>query len=218
MANVAAPFGFRQFGQREGTAPTAGFERLFINSSDTNLYFTGDLVNCSSASNAFITTPSSASGIINQFAQAGIFQGCEFFSPQVGRVVWSSFFPGNLGNSSNPCNAYVCTNPEQLYIVQGTSNGVLSSTSIGMGYMATTSQSSLGNQTTGQSAMSLASSFPTGLSSNAVIRVVDLYSNYAPPGVNGTSSGAEGLQIAVVQLLGLTRRIQSITGLTYPTT
>ncbi len=214
MANTIAPFGFRQFGQREGTAPTAGMERMFINSSDTNLYFTGDIVNASSANNSFITNPSSVTGIINMYAMAGVFQGCEYYSPAVGRVVWNSYFPGSVGSSS-PCNAYVCTNPEQLYIVQGTSAAVLTSTSVGMGYTATIVVSSLGNQLTGQSVMSLASSFPTGLSSNAVIRVVDLYANYAPPGVNGTSTGAEGGQIAVVQLVGLTRRQSA--GLVYPT-
>jgi|KBSMisStandDraft_5_1062788.scaffolds.fasta_scaffold210092_2 hypothetical protein len=215
MANTNAPFGFRQFGRAEGGAPTAGFDRLFINSSDTNLYFTGDIVNRSSANNAFITNPSSAVGIINEYGMAGVFLGCEYYSATVGRVVWSSYFPGNVGSSS-PANAYVCTDDKQRYIVQGTSGAVLTSTSIGMGYTATVQNSSLGNQATGQSVMTLASSFPTGLSSNAVIRVVDLYSNYAPPGVNGTSTGAEGFQVAVVQLVGLA--FQQASGLVYPTT
>lgn len=215
MVNTNAPFGFRQFGRREGSAPTAGMERFFINSSDTNLYFTGDIVNVSSANNQFITNPTSAAGIINAYAMAGVFQGCEYYSPAVGRVVWNSYFPGAVGSSS-PCNAYVCTDPEQVYIVQGTSGAVLTSTSVGMGYLPSVTVSSLGNQATGQSVMTLASSFPTGLSSNAVIRVVDLYSNYAPPGVNGTSTGAEGYQVAVVQLVGLTRNQGG--GLVYPTT
>src|SRR5512143_3180118 len=215
MVNTNAPFGFRQFGRREGGAPTAGLERLFINSSDTNLYFTGDIVNRSSANNQFITNPSSAAGIINVYGQAGVFLGCEYYSPAVGRVVWNSFFPGSVGSSS-PCNAYVCTDPEQLYIVQGTSGAVLTSTSVGMGYMPSVQISSLGNQTTGQSVMTLASSAPTGLSSNAVIRVVDLYSNFAPPGVNGTSTGTEGYQVAVVQLTGLA--FGQGGGLVYPTT
>lgn len=215
MVNTNAPFGFRQFGRREGGAPTAGLERLFINSSDTNLYFTGDIVNRSSANNQFITNPSSATGIINQYAQAGVFLGCEYYSPAVGRVVWNSYFPGSVGSSS-PCNAYICTDPEQLYIVQGTSGAVLTSTSVGMGFTATTSQSSLGNQATGQSVMTILSSAPTGLSSNSAVRVVDLYSNFAPPGVNGTSTGSEGFQVAVVQLTGLA--FGQGGGLVYPTT
>lgn len=215
MVNTNAPFGFRPFQHREGSAPTMGMERFFINSSDTNLYFTGDIVNASSANGSFITNPSSGAGIVNNYAMLGVFQGCEYYNPSVGRTVWNSFFPASVGSSS-PCNAYVITDPDMLYIVQGTSGGVLTSTSIGMGYTASPSVSSLGNQTNGQSVMTLASSFPTGLSSNAVIRVVDLYSNYAPPGVNGTSTGSEGYQIAVVQLMGTVR--SNYLGLTFPTT
>jgi hypothetical protein len=201
MANTNAPFGFRPFGRKEGGAPTAGLTRYFINSSDTNLYFTGDIVNASSANGAFITNPSSATGIVNTYNMLGVFQGCEYFSPAVNKTVWNSYFPGNVGSSS-PCNAYVITDPEQRYIVQGTSGAVLNASYVGYGFTATTSVSSLGNQLSGQSVMTLATSFPTALSSNAVIRLLDLYSNYAPPGVNGTSTTAEGFQIAVVQLVG----------------
>lgn len=215
MANTTAAFGFRQFGQREGSAPTAGMEKFTINSSDTNLYFTGDIVNCSSANNSIITNPSSVLGIINMYAQAGVFQGCEYYSPAVGRVVWNSYFPASVGSSS-PCTAYICTNPDQLYLVQGTSGAVLTSTSIGMGYPHTLLVSSLGNTLSGQSVMQIQSSQPTGLSSNVTARIVDLYQNTAPAGVNGTSTGTEGFQVAIVQLMGLTRNNR--VSLTYPTT
>ena len=59
--------------------------------------------------------------------------------------------------------------------------------------------SSLGNTLSGQSVMTVQSSLVTGLSSNGQFQIVDIYSNYAPPGVNGTSTGSEGLQIVVVQ-------------------
>src|SRR3972149_10719554 len=61
MANTFAPFGFRQFGQREGTAPTAGMDRLLLLSSDTNSYYTGDTVVISSQSlvAGYITLPTS---------------------------------------------------------------------------------------------------------------------------------------------------------------
>ncbi len=206
MANVAAPFGFRQFGQREGTAPTAGFDRLIINASDTNLYFTGDVVAQSSVAVGAITVVSSALGITATSATVGVFLGCEFFSPQVARTVWSPFFPGNLGTSSAPCNAYVCTNMEQLYIAQGTSGAVLGTSNIGFGVFPSLTGSSLGNQTTGQSIQTIVSSQVTGLSSNGVFKIVDVYANYAPPGVNGTSSGAEGFQIMVLQPNAFLRR------------
>lgn len=210
MANVNNPFGFRQFGQREGTAPTAGFDRLFINSSDTNLYFTGDTVAQSSATPGTITVISSVAGVVAMNAAVGVFLGCEFFNPTTGRVQFNSFFPGNVGSSS-PCNAYVCTNPEQLYIVQATSGAVMGTSCIGYSAFCSLTGSSLGNQTTGVSIQTLLSTSVTGLSSNSMWKIVDTYENYAPPGVNGTSSGAEGLQIMVVQPNNFVRR--NLTGL-----
>jgi hypothetical protein len=210
MVNTASPFGFRQFGQREGTAPTAGFERLLIASSDTNLYFTGDVVCQSSGTSSplgTITVISSATGLVAlSNSVAGVFLGCEYYSPTVARQVWSNYFPGNLGTSATFANAYVCTNPEQLYIAQASSGAVMGTTCIGLGCFPSLTGSSLGNTTTGQSVQSITSSQVTSLSSNAVFRIVDIYQNYAPPGVNGTSSGAEALQIMVVQPNNWTRR------------
>lgn len=199
MANVSAPFGFRQFGEREGAAPTAGLERFLGLSSDTNSYFTGDLVAISSQSlvAGFLTNAASQTG--SAVPPLGVFLGCEYFSPTVGRVVWSSYFPGNVGSSS-PWNAYVCTDPNQLYIAQGTSAAVLGSSCVNFGITYSTSLvGGNGNTLSGISAMTLLSSLVTGLSSNATFRIVDVYANYAPPGVNGTSTGSEGLQIMVVQ-------------------
>jgi hypothetical protein len=102
--------------------------------------------------------------------------------------------------------AFVCTNPEQLYIAQGSTGGVLGSTVIGFGVPISIVNSSLGNTLTGQSVMTIQSSLVTGLSSNAQFLIVDTYANVAPSGVNGTSTGSEGLQIAVLQPLNFVRR------------
>lgn len=199
MANTFNPFGFRQFGQREGSAPTAGMERLLFASSDTNLYFTGDLVAISSYSTLVggISQVSSLNNALTVTPIAGVFLGCEYYSPSVARTVWSPYFPGNVGSSS-PCNAYVCTNPEQLYIAQGSTAVVYGTSCIGLGVTYTTSQSSLGNTLSGISAMYLNTTV-SGLSSLSAFKVVDVYANYAPPGTNGTSSGSEGAQILVLQ-------------------
>ena len=203
MANTSAPFGFRQFGQREGTAPTAGFDRCFGLSSDPNVYYTGDLVAISSQSLSpgYITNASSVatSGV----PVYGVFLGCEYYSPQAKQVVWDKYFPGNVGSSA-PWNAYVCTNPEQLYIAQGTSAAVLGTSCIGYGInwtssLAPSSAGTSGNTTSGLSVVSLQSTSVTGLSSTSYFKIVDIYQNYAPPGTNGTSSGSEGLQVLVVQ-------------------
>jgi hypothetical protein len=189
MANTIAPFGFRQFRRHDGGAPTAGFDTLTIASSDTNLYFTGDPV-ATSTTGPYITVPST-SGTIR-----GIFMGCEYYSPSVGRKVWSPYFPGSVQTSSgtNDAQAWVCTDPEMLYTVQCSSVATVTSSQVGLNFMLTTgavSLSSQGNQTTGVSIVTLASTTAT-TSSSGQFRLMDFYSNWAPPGVNGTDNTSAG--------------------------
>lgn len=192
--NTTAPFGFRLFGQREGSAPTAGFERRFISSANTNPTFTGDVVGLSTTA-PYINTLGSTGGITN--VVLGVFQGCEYYNTNIQRQVWSPYWPGS--GASGDIIAYVETNPEQLYIAQGSSGGVLGSSVVGFGIPFSITGSSAGNTLSGQSIMTVTSSLVTGLSSNSPFQIIDIYSNYAPPGVNGTSTGSEGFQIVVVQ-------------------
>lgn len=190
MANIFAPFGFRQFRRFDGGAPTAGFDTLTIASSDANLYFTGDPV-ATSTTGPYITVPSTG---VTQIR--GIFMGCEFFSPTVGRKVWSPFFPGSVQTSSgtNDAQAWVCTDPEMLWLVQCSTNTTVLSSQIGLNFGFTTAASSLGNQTTGVSNVSLGStsSVTLGTSTSGPFRLMDFYSNTAPPGVNGTDNTTAG--------------------------
>jgi len=208
MANVFSPFGFRQFRRLDGGAPTAGFDTLSIASSDTNLYFTGDPV-ATSASHPYVTVPSTG---VSQLR--GIFLGCEFFSPTVGRKVWSPFFPGSVQTSSgtNDAIAWVCTDPDMMWIVQTSTGTTVTSTMIGSNFAFTVAASSLGNQTTGISNVSLASSTATTTSSGP-FRLMDFWSNWnAPtsgnfsfsaniPGtgavVNGTDNTSAGMIVVV---------------------
>jgi len=207
LANTNNPFGFRQFGQREGSAPTAGLETRLISSGYTCPVFTGDVVMQSSGTPGYlVSVGSSAGGTAGSIANIayGIFLGCEYYNANVNRVTWSSYWPGS--GATGDVTAYVCSNPEQLYIAQGSTGAVLGSTQIGTGFPCSLLLSSQGNTTTGQSIMTIQSSLPTGLSSNAQFMLVDVYSNHAPPGVNGTSTGAEGWQIGVFQPLNFVRR------------
>ena len=187
MANTQAPFGFRQFRRQDGGSPTAGFDTLTIASSDTNLYFTGDPVE-TSATGPYITVLSTGVTRVR-----GIFMGCEFYSPTVGRKIWSPYFPGSVMTSSgtNDAQAWVCTDPEMLYTVQCSTNGTVTATEIGINYGVTTSVSSLGNTLTGQSVVTLGSTSAT-TSSSAPFRLWDLWSNWAPPGQNGTDNTVAG--------------------------
>ncbi len=197
MANTAAPFGFRAFTWQDGASPMAGQDRYFIKSSDTNSYFTGDPV-CLSTASGFegcITVP--ASGVTTGQPILGIFVGCEYFDANANRITWAARFPGSVGSSS-PCNAYVITNPNQLFIAQGSTNAVLGTSVINMNIGYSSTSASGGNTLTGQSAVCLLSS-AISANSSFPFRVVDVYANYAPPGANGTSTGSEALQIMVVR-------------------
>lgn len=194
MANTSAPMGFKQFGRREGGAPTAGFDRKFVSSGATIPIFTGDTV-CRTTTAPYVTSAGSTTGITTLIE--GVFLGCKYYNSNVGRTVWNSYWPGS--GATGDVTAYVCTDPDQQYIVQGSTGGVLGSSVIGFMVPMSVTNSSLGSTLTGQSVMTVQSSLVTGLSSNGQFQIVDIYSNVAPPGVNGTSTGSEGLQIVVVQ-------------------
>jgi hypothetical protein len=210
MANVFAPFGFRSFGTLEGNSPTYGLTRRYLATSDTNLYFTGDVVQVSTGALSpagFIAISNSSNNPIIE----GVFAGCEFFSPSVGRTIWSSFFPGTVG-SSNTGNAYVIEGEDNLFLVQCTTNAVVGTSCIGMNACYTSTGTlgaqSAGNQVTGISNVALQSTSVSALSS-LPFRIVDTTSNYFPPGTNG-SDGTTAGAIVVVSFNNQLRR--SLTG------
>jgi len=186
MANTYAPFGFRQLRRLDGGAPTAGFETFPILSSGTSPFFTGDPV---TTSEQYLAVPSSVSIIL------GVFMGCEYYNATVNRITWSPYFPASVGTSI-PVKAWVCTDPDMLYIAQvSTSAGVIGSSRINENIQMTGSLSSLGNTLSGISAVALSSDIAT--TNSFPWRIYDLYSNYAPPGTNGTDNTSAG-QVLVV--------------------
>lgn len=180
MANTLAPNGFRQLRRQEGGSPTAGFDTLTIASSDPTALYTGDPV-VTSATGPYVTAASSG---ISQIR--GIFMGCEYYSPALQRKTWSASFPGSVQTSSgtNDVTAWVCTDPHFLWTAQGSTSGVIASSqvnlNIGWAYGTPTTL-------TGQSGAVLLSS-TIGSTQTLPFRIVDLYSNYAPPGTNGTDN------------------------------
>jgi hypothetical protein len=218
MANTFAPFGFRAFGAQEGASPTAGLTRRYLATSDTNLYFTGDVVTLSSGQGAgvgFLTLPTSGVAIGNT-PILGVFAGCEYYNPSVGRVVWSSFFPGSQGSSAI-VTAYVYEDPNQLFLVQCTTTAVVGTSAIGMNVGFTSSETlapqKSGSQLSGISNIALNSSTVNTGSSGAAsllpFRIVDTTSNFAPPGTNG----ADGTTAGAILVVGFNNQARrSLTG------
>ena len=200
MANSWAPFGLRSFGHRDGSAPTMGLQRFFMNSSDTVAVGTGDLVVQSTAATAagYVTGISTTGTSPPTAGYVGVFQGCEFYNPSIGRVQWSQYWPGTISvtSAAGPVTAYVIADQQMQFIAQASTNNVLGSSNVGMNIGWCTSLANNPNTLNGQSQAGLASSGITASASYA-FRIVDIYQNFAPPGVNGTST-TEGGQIMVV--------------------
>jgi hypothetical protein len=208
VANTIAPFGLRSFGHRDGSPPTMGLERRFVLSSDTSPIFSGDLVQNSTSVYGCITAAASgigSSSVYNYSGYAGVFAGCEYYNATVNRQVWSPYFPGSVGVTSASVIGYIISDPDMCFIAQASSASVVGTSIIGWNIgVLTAGVSSLGNTTTGISNVSLASSLTIGSTGLLPFRVVDVYSNFAPPGTNGTDNTTAGA-ILVVQANNIDR-------------
>src|SRR5262245_63082290 len=184
MANSSAGFGFLPFGRREGGAPTAGHTRLFVASSDTNAVFTGDVVQDSTTSGPYVTLATTGT-----VAVRGIFVGNEFFNPTIGFVRWQRFFPGSVQTSSGTADAtgYVIDDPEQLFIARGSTSGTITSSQVGLniGFM-----SSMGGNTLDGGSRAVLASSTISAKRSLPFRIFGLYSNFAPPGAEGTDNAS----------------------------
>jgi hypothetical protein len=194
MANTPVAFGLLAFGQLEGSAPTGGFTRTFIASSDTNPVGKGDTVKDSSVagfpnSANYVTADTSGFGQVR-----GVFYGCKFMNTNVGRVVWQSFFPGTAGSSLPDVEAYVVDNPQE-YFLGATSSAVLIASSVvglNIGLTVNSTPSTLDGHSN-----AVISSANIGSTNTLPFRVMDTYANYGPPGANGTDNTTAAVWLVV---------------------
>lgn len=186
--------GFQTFRRMDGGSPTAGMTEVWIASTDAGYIFRGDPVVTSSGfgsnnSGAYITSlqlSNNSSG----FLVRGIFQGCYQYQPAASRVVWSNSYQGSVTGSTGDVKAYVVDDPEELFIIQASTNAAITSSYIGLNISISTG-STTGNTITGYSNITLqATSY--GGSSALPFRLVDFYSAYAPggSGYNNVAFGA----------------------------
>lgn len=116
MANTFAPFGFSQYSNSGGAAPTFGQSTYRIASTNATPIYTGDPVMpvISPSTTGYITQGSPGTTILT-----GIFVGCTYLSVSQKRTVWSSYWPGSDANGD--VIAYVIDDPNALFLVQGNS-------------------------------------------------------------------------------------------------
>ena len=210
MANTIGnpTLGFQAFGRAEGASPTAGMTPVWIASTDASLIFRGDPVITSSSpgtnlsgnyvTSVQITTPSSG------FLVRGIFMGCEQFNPTVGRVVWNNSFQGSITGSTGDVKGWIIDDPSQLFLVQASTKGTLTSSFIGLN-IGITLNTTTGNTTTGLSNVTVESTI-CGSTNSLPFRIVDFYSAYAPPavpavGTNAFINGTDNTNVANMVLV-----------------
>jgi len=190
MANVSAPFGFRQY-SGTGSAPT--YEQVTFGPGgidyNAGAIFYGDPVVRVGSGDGTLTQAAGSAGS-GTVTMAGIFQGCKFLSTVLSRTLWSNYWPGGspvASGSQSTIEAYVINDPNAQFLVQSDSTGV---TQAGVG---SNFDFSIG---TGTTANGLSGAFllHTGVTTAAYPwRLVSLVTT--PPGAPGTASGAYNLAV-----------------------
>lgn len=184
MANVNSPFGFRQYAGT-GSAPTyeqVAFTNGGIDYNAGAIYFGDPVVRAGSGDGTLKQAAGSAGG--STVTMAGIFIGCKYLSTAQKRIVWSNYWPGSdvaVGNQST-IEAYVINDQNAQFVAQSDSTGLV--------------QADVGsnldfNIGTGTAANGLSGAFLIhGGATTAALpwRLLSLV--LAPPGANGTQTGA----------------------------
>ena len=182
MANVASPFGLVQWGTVNGATPNFASMNNppFRIAYNAGAIYYGDLVSLVSGSTptGYITQWANGDGSAT-YQAAGVFFGCRYLSVSQRKVVWNNFWPGSDVASGQDVEAYVCADPNAIFMIQAYS-GPINQSMVGM---TCDVEVGSGNTTTGWSAMSLenpSTSNPSYLPFKIIGPVT------APPGVNGT--------------------------------
>jgi hypothetical protein len=114
MANINAPYGFRQVGTVDGFTPNyAPSQRRILNTNATAI-FKGDVVVQLGTGYITVATPGTTQ-------ISGIFDGCEYLSVSQGRTVRSPFWPGS--DAALDVAAFVIDSPNSVFQVQSGNGG-----------------------------------------------------------------------------------------------
>lgn len=189
MANIFAPFGFRQ---RSGTGSSPTYEQVEaqIDYNTAAIYFGDPVFRLSDGTIAGPTTgPGPGTGIL-----AGIFVGCHWLSTSQGRTMWRNYWPGSDLASGLFATAYIINDPNAQFLAQvgGSSSTGFALVDIGQNFQfAYGTPSSSGSGLSGAYADE---SVARASTATLPFRVVSLVT--APPGGPGTASGAYNYIVA----------------------
>jgi hypothetical protein len=203
MANVSAPFGFRQY-QGTGSAPTYEQVAALVAYNASAIYY-GDPVTWQAAGT--VAQSASTGATPGSLGIAGIFVGCQYLSVSQKRTVWSNYWPGSDVASGNYVTAYIVNDPNAKFIAQTDSTGVaitdINSTigfAIGTGTAANGLSGAYLDTTTINTASYL---------QNNPFKIVGIVND--PPGSQGTLSNGQAYDYAIVSFNNVvTRNFQGV--------
>lgn len=178
MANVNAPFGFKEY-RGMGSGPTYEQSVRLIKSDNTTAIYFGDPV--SNLNTGYISRASAGTAQIS-----GIFAGCKYLSTSQKRVVWSNYWPGS--DAAADVEAYIIDAPNAQFVVQA------GGTAIGLADMGLNIQFNLGS---GNAATGISGAYVESPAVTATLpfRIIGFVQD--PPGANGTDIGSPYNQIIV---------------------
>jgi hypothetical protein len=121
MANIDAPFGFRQVGGL-GSRPTSnGTSQYKIASGQTAAIYAGDVV-CLAGSGDLkveggttVTAGHVGPSETDATRNVGIFNGCLYDDPTTNKPTFQNYWPGDVAAAAN---AFIYDNPDDLFEVQ----------------------------------------------------------------------------------------------------
>jgi len=122
MANIDAPFGFRQVGGL-GSRPTSeGTSQYKISNGQTGAIYAGDVVALgavgSDQAGGAIAAGYVGSSETDTTRNVGIFNGCLYQDPTTNKPTFQNYWPGDVTVTTGDIDAFVYDNPSDLFEVQ----------------------------------------------------------------------------------------------------
>lgn len=183
MANISAPFGFRQY---LGTGSPPTFELVAFSNGGINFntaaIFYGDPVQRLGAGDGSLIPSPTATAV----AFVGVFQGCKYLSTSQKRTNWQNYWPGTdltTGNNAT-MEAYVVTDEGAQYVVQSDATGA---TQLQMGSNVN-HNIGVGTTANGVSGAFITPGTTAAVTATLPWRMMRLILD--PPGVQGSQAGA----------------------------
>ena len=124
MANIDAPFGFRQVGGL-GSRPTSeGTSQYKISNGQTGAIYAGDVVALgavgSDQAGGAIAAGYVGSSETDTTRNVGIFNGSLYQDPTTNKPTFQNYWPGDVTVTTGDIDAFVYDNPSDLFEVQST--------------------------------------------------------------------------------------------------